>query len=503
MKLKLLALLVVHLASLEIHAQIHLRADDLITLSGYGLDSAGIQQMPDSLRLIVLRHGVEEFDAWYDPSDIQCSALNGGLTFVDVFGDIDNDAGPGLYEVKAGFFLRDDSLYDWRTLWIYQGVDLAAIEDTVMGIKDILDARETWSLTGRSPIGDTIHRNASVLTEDSHVGVDWSKVTNQTSAVSLSATVISRLGVLDEDFTSIDLDSTTVGRLTERAGYRLSPDGVGDIWSHGSRSLSALGFALDSADFADSCFDETHFTAGYFDSAQGAAGGLDSADLANAVWNAPALNHDSPGTFGDYLDTKVSGLGTGGGAYAIILTAVDTLSGQTVPGVRVAIRNPEQTSLIAVGRTDASGTSRFNLDLGEFLVVADAPGYLFAPYDSLSVNGPVAEEIKGRRFDPGLPASPSLCRVYGFVYGVTGLPERGAVVSAGLPKGVSRTSDLIVSPSAVTVSTDSSGYFFLDLIPSSMLEGESRYELTITRTDGAILRKRFAVPSQASWLMDW
>jgi hypothetical protein len=392
MKFRLFVYMLLVLAPAGVAAQIHLNANDLVTLSGYGLDSAGIQQTPDSVRVVVTHEGLETHDAWYEASDAQCASLNGGLAFYDAIGDLDNDAGPGLYEIRAGFFLEHDSLYNWRTLWVYLGVDLAAIEDTVQGIKDILDDRELWSLAGRAPIGDT---------------------------------------------------------------------------SHGSSS------------------------------------GPDSATLARAVWNAPVANHTIAGTFGDYLDAEVSGIGTGGGAYSVSIVAVDTLTGQTVPGVRVAVRNLEQTGLLAVGATDPSGTVRFNLDVGQFLLTADAPGYLFTPFDSLLVAGPVTDSVRGRRFDPGDPGSPTLCRVYGFVYGVGGSPEAGAVVSAGLPKGISRTDELIISPSAVTAITDSTGYFQLDLIPSASLDSSPKYELTVTRADGAILRKRLTIPSQASWPLTW
>lgn len=501
--MRLLVILVSLLMVSSTAAQIHLTVDDPITISGYGLDSSGIQQTPDSVRVVVCHDGAEQHDAWYDPSDAQCVAFNGGLTFYDMFGDLDNDAGPGLYEVRAGFFLHDDSLYDWRSLWVYIGVDLAAVEDTVLEIKDLLDARESWSLVGRTRIGDTIQRAASTLTEDSNIGIDWSDIINPGYVAILSGTVIQRVNIIDEDFTTIDLDNATIGRVAEKTGYRLSSEGVGDVWANPSRTLSGLGFALDSADFSDSCFDEVHFTAGYFDSTRGSAGGPDSAVLARAVWNAPSANHTTAGTFGDYLDARVSGLGLGGGAFTVTLTATDTLAGQTVPGVRVAVRNLEQTSLLAVGRTDPSGQVRFNLDAGSFLLMADAPGYLFAPFDTLIVTGATLATAAGRRFDPGAPAAPTLCRVYGFVYDVTGLPDPGAVVSAGLPKGVSRTGELIVSPSAVTTATDTTGYFCLDLIPSAMLDGVPKYEVTITRTDGTILRKRITAPSQASWALSW
>jgi hypothetical protein len=377
------------------------------------------------------------------------------------------------------------------------------IQDTTQGIKDLLDGRESWTLAGRAPIGDTIQREASILTEDSNIGIDWSDIANPAASVILSGTAVGRLNMLDEDYTVIDLDGTSIGALTDRSDFRLSSVGVADMWSHPSRTLTELGFALDSADFADSCLDEVHYTSGFFDSAQGAAGGLDSVDIARAVWNTPGANHQVEGTFGYYLDGNISGIGTGGGAFAATITSLDTAIDQTVAGVRLAVRNLEQTALLASGATDIDGSVSFNLDAGSYLVSAMAPGYLFAPFDTLVVAGAVLDTVPGYRFDPGTPVSPSLCRIYGYVASVNSGPEVNATVTAYLPKGVTRTNDLIVSPFPVSTQTDSAGYFYLDLIPSESLEGAPEYEISVNRSDGTILRKRVAVPNTSSWPISW
>ena len=312
--LSILALFLVFTAG-RAAAQIHLSVADEITIFGYGLDSAGIQRTPDSVRVVVIRDGTEEHDAWYQAGDPQCAALNGGLAFFDRFGDVDDDAGEGLYEVSAGFFLDADSLYCWKTLWVY--------------------------------------------------------------------------------------------------------------------------------------------------------------------------------------------LGVGGGPYAVTLVAVDTAAMQTVPGASVAVRNLAQSSLIAIGCADASGEVTFNLDADSFAVLATAPGYVFAAPETLVVSGAKTDSLPGRHFDPGTPSAPGLCRVHGFVYTVAGEPEPGAAVSAWLPKGATRTGAVLVSPAAVSIATDSAGYFFLDLIPSDSLEGNPEYEITINRADGTILRKRVGVPATSSWSMTW
>ncbi|RKX22971.1 MAG: hypothetical protein DRP45_10985, partial [Candidatus Zixiibacteriota bacterium] len=122
-------------------SQIHMTTFDEITVSGRCLDSSGFCITPDSVRVVVYRDGVEEHDSWYNSSDAECAVLNDMLVFTDTFGDIDDNAGDGLYEVMAGFFENDVALYHWKTLWVYLGVDmgdLAACVDTINAIIDTL-----------------------------------------------------------------------------------------------------------------------------------------------------------------------------------------------------------------------------------------------------------------------------------------------------------------------------------------------------------------------------
>ena len=236
----------------------------------------------------------------------------------------------------------------------------------------------------------------------------------------------------------------------------------------------------------------------------GSGGGNDSISIARWVWNTPHTNHLSDGTFGRFLDVEVSSLAAGSGAWSFTVVAADSSSDQVVPNAIVSIRNLEQTALLAVGTTNALGRAWFNLNSGRYLAIIITPGYVFPAYDTISVFGPGADTVRGYQINPGLPASPSLCRVYGYIFGVSGIPERDIQVTALLPKGVSRAGEWVVSPLAVSAQSDSAGYFFLDLIPSdSLLPSGSSYEISITRPDGTILRKRVTVPPQSNWRLTW
>jgi len=232
--------------------------------------------------------------------------------------------------------------------------------------------------------------------------------------------------------------------------------------------------------------------------------GPDSASIAGWVWNTPYANHAVDGTFGGNLDAKISGIGAGSGVYSYSLVTFNTGLQQVIPSVSVAIRNLGQTALLAVGVTNSSGAVSFNLDAGKYLAVARAPGYLFECHDTITVGGDAADTVFGALFDPGVPAGPQLCRVYGHLYDLSGNPRQGTTVSAALPSGVVRFDGVIVSPTGIVATTDEDGYFYLDLIPSSLLEPSGAlYEISISSTGGAILRQRVTIPDATSWCLSW
>lgn len=234
------------------------------------------------------------------------------------------------------------------------------------------------------------------------------------------------------------------------------------------------------------------------------SGGPDSASVAGWVWNTPYANHAADGTFGGNLDARVSGIGSGSGMYSHSLVTYHAGLQQVVTSVSVAIRNLEQTALVAVGVTDASGQVSFNLDAGKYLAVARAPGYLFTSHDTITVSGAAVDTVFGEQFDPGIPPGVDLCRVYGHLYDLSGNPQKGIKVSAALPSGVVRFDGVIVSPAGIMATTDEDGYFYLDLIPSSLLNPSGvLYEFSISRTDGTILRQRVEVPHVTSWCLSW
>jgi hypothetical protein len=113
------------------------------------------------------------------------------------------------------------------------------------------------------------------------------------------------------------------------------------------------------------------------------------------------------------------------------------------------------------------------------------------------------DTIWGSGFDPGEPVAPNLCRVFGWVFDLSGYGISGVTVMARLNKSSVRYNGSMISPFYRMASTDSSGYWYLDLIPSENLEPACEYEIVIYYESGRIARRRVEVPDQASWELGW
>ncbi len=233
-------------------------------------------------------------------------------------------------------------------------------------------------------------------------------------------------------------------------------------------------------------------------------GVMDSGAIAGWVWNTPASNHTNTATFGSYLDAKVSALSGGSGAFSVTFTLFDSSSNQTLPGAAVTVRNISQSAIMALGSAGNNGAVSFNLDADSFVVAARLLGYIFPAYDTVVISGATNDTIPATAFDPGAPAAANLVRAWGYITDIAGIPDTSATVSAVLTGGVARASGTIVSPFSVSATTDTTGYFFLDLLPNSTLTPDSStYQFTIVRSDGTILRKRLVAPDSTSWRLTW
>jgi hypothetical protein len=97
------------------------------------------------------------------------------------------------------------------------------------------------------------------------------------------------LTALDEDSTTLDLDATTIGTVTnvsDKSGYSLSATGVDAIWDEaqsGHTTAGTFGKYLDAQ-------------------VSSVGGGLTAGSIADAVWDEAASEHMTAGTMGKKLN---------------------------------------------------------------------------------------------------------------------------------------------------------------------------------------------------------
>jgi len=252
---------------------------------------------------------------------------------------------------------------------------------------------------------------------------------------------------------------------------------------------------------------------GQFDSANFEAGAISASidavtlgAMADSVWDKNRDGHTTTGSFGYFIDTQISSVSSPGGSglYPVTIIAFDSSLAQVIPGARAAVYNAELTAMIASGVSDSEGILQFNLDAGDYVIAAAAPGYIFSVYDTMAVSSSMTDTIAAYSFDPGQPAVADLCRVYGFVYGIDGTALDNISVTAQLSGQTVRYGNMIITPYQTETVTDTAGYFYLDLIPSdSLTPTGTGYLISVGSSDGAILKKEIVVPDSENWQVTW
>ena len=202
-------------------------------------------------------------------------------------------------------------------------------------------------------------------------------------------------------------------------------------------------------------------------------------------------------------DTIAQVLSLGAGSHAV---TVNVKQG-AVPIARVqvqAVDSSTQLATQAIGNTDANGVIKFNLNSGFYFVRLFKPGYLFTAPETLLVSGAITKNYSGSLFDPGTPSSPSLCRVYGWIYGLSADSLAGVTVMAEVKTSPLKAGLIVISPYLKASTTNSSGYWYLDLYPNSSLTPPStKYEFTIYLNSAPIAKRTVIVPNQSTWQFTW
>jgi hypothetical protein len=209
----------------------------------------------------------------------------------------------------------------------------------------------------------------------------------------------------------------------------------------------------------------------------------------------------------DDLHTKVNNLSLSGGGTEpetlIVLALEDSIA---IQGARITVRTLDQSTVKVPGlTTDVNGKRILELDTDSFYVALTANNYVQATDTLVVLYGGETDTLFLSEFDPGDPIEPDLCRVFGWVYDISGDSLSGIEVSAEIPRDYHpvKYSGIVITPFSKSTQTDSSGYWHIDLFPNSVLsDTTSNYLFTIKYHSGVIYRTEMAVPDSTSWQLE-
>lgn len=200
----------------------------------------------------------------------------------------------------------------------------------------------------------------------------------------------------------------------------------------------------------------------------------------------------------EVLDVLSSAVTTGTGLYLITITVQAT---GAVPGAAVTITNAAGTANIAWGTTDDDGQVIFALDAGSYQVLVGPPStvYVTPAAASLVVSAAasVTYTLTEQSIDP--PATAGLTTVRFLVLDSSNTAVAGAKVRAELKDTNPMVDTALIARSALTGTTNASGYVDLTMIQKESFTKGGVYSILVTDSSGNRLHKRdVTVPTTAS-----
>ncbi|MCP4582266.1 MAG: hypothetical protein GY839_11675 [candidate division Zixibacteria bacterium] len=217
---------------------------------------------------------------------------------------------------------------------------------------------------------------------------------------------------------------------------------------------------------------------------------------------------DYPGSAGPGNNVKddISAIGaTGGGTEPETLIVLAAADSTLIQGARATIRTLDQSTTKVCGlATDVSGRLILALDPGGYWIEMTANNYIMAKDTLDIVSGGGTDTLLMSMFDPGNPPEPYLCRVYGWVYDISGDSLSGIEITAEISREYHpvKYENAVITPFTKSTVTDSTGYWSIDLIPSELLSNaSSKYMFTIKYQSGVVYRTKAIVPGLSGWQM--
>lgn len=193
----------------------------------------------------------------------------------------------------------------------------------------------------------------------------------------------------------------------------------------------------------------------------------------------------------------------GGGTEPETLIAFSVEDSSRIQGARISVRSLDQSTLKVSGLvTDSNGKLLLALDPDSFWVEITANSFNQTLDTIIVTEGGGTDSLFMGRFDTGVPPEPGLCRVYGWVYDISGDSLSGVTITAEISREYHpvRYGNAVITPFSLSTLSDSSGYWQIDLIPSALLsDPEIKYMFTVKSNLGVIYRTKKIVPQFPGW----
>lgn len=210
---------------------------------------------------------------------------------------------------------------------------------------------------------------------------------------------------------------------------------------------------------------------------------------------AAAMNTDSTdnSSLGEIVIDSLAGQewatsgSAGSGSGTCSLFVLDTSGTDALVNATVTVKSDDQSSTHGILQSESGGKNAvFSLDDADYYVLAVAAGYVISA-KTVTVSGTTKDTLKGYNIDPGAAGDPDKCRVYGYLKDTKGTALEGAKITMTLTQP--GEDDLSVSSSQIvgishTAWTDTSGYWYIDLIPNADLDTSTYYNYTVAVPSG-------------------
>ena len=337
--------------------------------------------------------------------------------------------------------------------------------------------------TGESPVVAIQKRSTSEWLDDTKTV--WASGYNEISMTEPSSGSLP--GVYSLDITHIDNTAETYNCYFTNSGTNTISDFeshmfTGAVYVPPTSSYSA-GTVLGNLDIIKNkdgarTFDQAD------DSLEAISdNGLDATnlvDIADAVWTQPSSGYLSDPTTMGYMVNQ-GGLSQGNNTVNILINDIDT--GLPIPDTFVKINDDTNVLMIAKGYTNSSGIFATGLDDGDYNVILRKAFTEFTVPETLTVSGSGTHTYEGSGFSPSTPSASGTCVVYGWVTDIGTNPVKNAKFKATETLDDRFNGSSKIVKVTKTASTDSDGYFELELIRSSQLShGGVKYKINITYT---------------------